>query len=422
MDDLHIKAPLKGTLPFLPLIAATPVVFAVMTLPSLSAYWSGSDFFRFFSFPVTLIELIVVILAVTRGVSYMAPLAAETLWVKAALALVGLVAVGTAAFVATEMVSAVVRTFAWAVHLLFGLTLAGVAQKFWTGREREVWLWILWGLLAYLAILILFVATLPDPTHYDWWHFSVSVLAVRQLGFYSAAGFSVAIGLAVFANSRKSRWLLVAAAAAMIALSFWSGTRSSILSSVAAVIVGAAVCREMRTLRSLALASLALIGGMALSVVYVAPEPDMGLKRIFVSVTSGDSKEKYTSGRRMMWLGTAQAIARRPVFGYGESQFKTNSPPSFGGVNHPHNAILQFLYQWGLVGGGSFLALMAMLYFRLIRSVRAEPKTVFPAFILVSNMFAMAQIEGALYHPYPVMMAVFGLAMGLAFGSLKWGT
>jgi O-antigen ligase len=407
------KAQPLHVLPFLPLIAATPSIFALLTLPTLSNLWALSDFVRFFSIPVTMIELIVVMLAVLRGLNIFASLLKERFWMKAALTIVVLIAVVTSVFVATDKVAAFVRTFAWGVHLLFGLSVAAITRRFWSGREREVWNWLLVGLIAYLAILVGFVAILPDKNTFDWGWFGLGVINARQLGFYSAAGFSISIGLATLTEDRKSRWLYGTAAAAMIGLSFWSGTRSSVLSSIAAVLVAGAVYREMRTWRSVMQTAFAFAGGIAVSLVYIAPTPIMGLKRIFSTVTERDGPE-FDSGRVEMWIGTAKSIAKRPFFGYGESQFKTTEPMALGVFNHPHNSELQFAFQWGIIGAVCFFAMMFALMIRLNRAAQTAPDALLPAILIVSNMFAMSQIEGSFYHPFPVMMTIFSLGFGLA--------
>lgn len=407
------EPPTKDALPFLPLIAATPVVFAVLTLPYLSMVFPASDFLRFFSAPVTIIEMITVLLAVLRGVDIFAPLRGERLWVKLALLIVCAVAIGTMIAATHDPLSAYLRTFAWGVHLLFGLSVAGVTRTFWAGREGEVWPWLLAGLLAYLGMLIAFVASLGGTKDYDWMWFGLGVINVRQLGFYSAAGFAIAIGLAILAATRRERWIWVGAAAAMIALSFWSGTRSSALSSIAALGVAALMYSEVRTWRALSLSLFSFIVGALLSVIYVAPEAKMGLKRLFSSVSAGTG-DAIASGRIEIWIATAKAIPKRPLFGYGESQFREMEPTALGTLNHPHNMFLQFLYQWGLIGGGGFLVLAGLLFWRLAGAAKANPKIALPALLIVTNMFAMAQIEGSMYHPFPIMIAVFALGFGLS--------
>ncbi len=408
-----LQPPQKNALPFLPLIAATPVIFALLTMSHLSDIWPLVHIVRHFSIPVMVIEMIIVILAGRRGVDVLAPLRAEKLWVKLALALVCVVAVGTMIAAVNDPLSAYVRTFAWVVHLLFGLSVAGITRKFWAGREQEVWLWLMVGLLAYLGTLIAFVWSLGGAMDFNWISFGLGVTHVRQLGFYSAAGFSVAIGLAVLTNEQRMRWLWTAVAAAMIAISFWSGTRSSVLSSFTALGVAALFCREMRTWRAAGLAVLTFVLGAALSVVYVAPEPGMGLKRIFTSVADQQGAE-IASGRVEVWIGTTKSFTKRPFFGYGESQFRTTEPSGQGVINHPHNMEIQFLYQWGILGGGSFLALVVLLFWRLIGVASRNAQLALPSLILVANMLAMAQIEGSMYHPYPVMITVFALAFMLA--------
>jgi O-antigen ligase len=395
------------------IIATIPFIFAATSVPALSKISSMVDFFRFFSLVVSIAELAFIARCSSVGLVFVPPLRRADTLTKVSLIIISLVAVGTTIFIATEQVSATVRTIAWFIHLLFGLTIAGVTMKIWPDRDRAIWQWILLGLVAHIVFISIFVATIADPLHFPWMDFSVSVISVRQLGFYSAAGFSIAIGLAIYEQNNMRRWMICAAAALAIALSFWSGTRSSVLSSVAALAAILLISSEARTKRSMATIAIALLTGAALSLIYVAPEPDMGLKRIFVSLVASDANH-VASGRLEVWKSTSKAIMKRPAFGYGESQFRLTEPTAHGNINHPHNFFLQFLYQWGFIGGGCFIFLIARLYWKIVIATRRHPETCLPGFMLVTNMLAMSQIEGSFYHPFPVMMSVFGLAFTLA--------
>jgi O-antigen ligase len=413
-DGASSQAAVRRAPPLIPLIAATPVLFAVTTWPSLSSVWPATDFNRFFSIPVTITEIIVVIFAVMRGIDIFAPMRGERPWVWAALITLILVAFGTAQFVAVDGFVAWLRTLAWGVHLLFGFSVAGLAQRYWAGRAAEVWCWILAGLTVHLAMIALYVATLEDPNRFDWEWFGLSVINVRQLGFYSAAGFSIAIGVAIMAKGSRERWIAVGAASLMIALTFWSGTRSSLFSSIAALMIAGVIFREARSIRSVCLSLTALIAGAALSLVHVAPEYLMGLSRMFDTSISGDVNG-VSSGRTKVWKSTAHTISKRPVLGYGESQFKIVEPSVEGVFNHPHNSILQFLFQWGFLGAGCFFVLFALLANRLRLAIRDNVDDKLPAGLVVVNLFAMSQIEGSFYHPYPVMITVFSLAFALGY-------
>ena len=399
--------------PLIPPIAAIPAIFALSTMPQLSSIFPATDFIRFYSLPVTTIQIMVILLAMMRGIRLFEPICAERLWVKLALITLCLVALGTAQFVAIDKFSAYLRTFAWGVHLLFGLAVAGLARRYWAERMQEIWWWLLGGLLVYMLILIAYVATMTDPQHYPWKQFGVSVINVRQLGFFSAAGFSIAIAIAFMAENKRSRWIAVAAAAVMIALSFWSGTRSSVLSSIAALVAAGIICREARSLRAAGLVVAAFGLGAGLSMAYVAPDPALGLKRIFMDSMRNDAND-LSSNRLQIWASTSRTIAKRPLFGYGESQFRLVEPSVKKVFNHPHNSILQFTFQWGIVGGSCLFLLLGSLLARVARVSRLEPRQVLPGYILIANTFAMSQIEGSFYHPYPVATAIVAMAVSIA--------
>ena len=85
-----------------------------------------------------------------------------------------------------------------------------------------------------IAVAI-FVLAIPDPARFDWLQFGLAVTNIRQTGFYAAVGAAAALGLAAVETRRAHHAGWVAAATACFALSFWSGTRGSVVAVVAAV-------------------------------------------------------------------------------------------------------------------------------------------------------------------------------------------
>ena len=81
-------------------------------------------------------------------------------------------------------------------------------------------------------------------------------------------------------------------------------------------------------------------------------------------------EDKITSGRMTMWKKAISAIQAKPWFGYGPNGY------FFCGMRyknffHPHNFILQFLIEWGLVGS---LFLLTFLGHLVLLGLKNLPK------------------------------------------------
>jgi O-Antigen ligase len=314
-----------------------------------------------FSTPVVIIEWLVIAGVLIGGGSFAKPFWQLKPLMRLIILVLVAIAVTTAALAKADPISAAVRTFAWITHLLFGLAVFDVTSR----RQNPsgaptIWAFLVAGLLLHLLGLVVFVFLIPDPVSYPWTGMLYGTTNIRQLGFYSAAGYALALGLAFSANRRSEMLGLTTLAAIMIAVSFWSGTRSSILAVGAAVMIVLVVVPTVRTRHSLILAIAALVGGMPIAMLYKAPDPSMGVERIFRNEEWENAfNPELRLGRMGLWKGAIRGIKEKPLFGNGESQFRSLVKENEGAFNHPHNSFLQIAYQWGLVGAVCFFTLLA---------------------------------------------------------------
>lgn len=82
--------------------------------------------------------------------------------------------------------------------------------------------------------------------------------------------------------------------------------------------------------------------------------------------------------REYIWSVAIAMIEHRPLFGFGPQGFRENydsfSPPDPAAATrkpppHAHNLALEMLVDWGVVGGGLFAALLAVLWWPLLARV-----------------------------------------------------
>lgn len=394
-------------------VAAMPPVFAACTWdPSESgSFFQGAV--RFLSVPIVAIELIVILGAMIAGFSPARAIAALPRPARWALAGLAAIAFGTALFVAPNGAESIIRTCMSAVHIVFGLAVYHLLRAQWADLRILIWPSVVLGTCAYMLLALVFAAAVPDSETFDWPYFGLGVTNIRQTGFYSAVGAAAALGLAAASTDRRIFSLWTVAAALLLALSYWSGSRSALIAVPFAGMLCLIGYHQAWRRRALFALMLSLVGGLLIAMILPPVDHElMGWQRIFFSVSYGSDSDAVSSGRITMWRDTIAAIAERPLFGHGESQFRHIIPDT--PLSHPHNSVLQIILQWGLIGGGLFFALGVWIL-KSACSTAGQVPALGPALWVAGALITFSLYEGALYHPYPISM----LALALAF-ILSW--
>mgnify|MGYP003578640714 CR=1 FL=1 len=392
---------------FVFLLAAAPPLFALATWDTTGTGTPFQGMVRFLYLPIVAIEIAVIFYASRQGLRISPLLHALPAWVKMALGLLMSIAVGTALLVAPDRMIACIRTGIWIIHLLFGFALAYLFTDRWSALRALLWPAVVIGCCAYLALLALVALSVPAPEDFDWVALGLGVGHVRQTGFYAIVGTGAALGWAAVEKRAVPYWCAVCAATLLSAMSFWTGTRSSIVAVAAAFAAGAIFLPALRSAKSFLALVISFAGGAVLSLPWPVPDQQYGIFRISRSIAA-NSVEELGSTRLSTWLGTIREIFDRPLFGHGESQFRNLVPEAMGKYTHPHNAVLQITFNWGIIGSACFFALGAMLLWRSVRRAQSGTDECPAALLVILGLLVMSLYEGSLHHPYPVMMVVLG--------------
>lgn len=398
------------------LVAATPVIFALWTWNDGNMTTGTGLGLRIIGLPVLVTEVTFILLAFMDG---WRPLEqARTFSTSARILFCCLIctALASAILGAPSPAEALLWTYVSLVHLMFGFSAGWRIAHAGEVTSRLIWPWVVGGCCTYAAILAVYVAR-PHPLGFDWEYFGLGVSNVRQVGFYCVVGAMAAIGCAV--QSRGAITLFFgAAAAAMFTLSCWTGSRGALLASSISLATAWLFVRCFRNRRAAAVSLASIIVGTGASLLLKAPEPTFGLRRMATSIVNrhqDDPTGGLTSGRLSMWHGAWHAFLQRPVLGYGEGQFGRVVPQIQGIYLHPHDLILQLLFQWGIIGGAT-AAMLGVLAMRNIRATTlAEGDRALPSLLVLVALFAFSFYDGALFHAYPTMMFTFALASALTF-------
>ncbi len=325
----------------------------------------------------------------------------------------------SAALISKYPADALLQSLTQLVHLYFAAAVFHLSTA-----ERDVSEDVLIRpLAAGLAVLAIYTAWRfgfpPDPSAVPGgkieWSFALpGFISVRYLGTWTGA---IAAALAVHLLYRERRGGIGAYHCYFVlamAMTIWSGTRAGLLGIGAAVVLFL-FFRGLPRWRAIALTVLLTGVALALALIFQFDDPAF---KLFSRGGGGDVVGAgFTSGRWELWVATVERWRDSPLLGWGTGALFYEV---YLGWTHtqPHNAILQFLFSWGLVGA----AACSWLFARALPAAHAVAmmnRSTWPLLGMVYALLAMSMVDGALYYPRFVIMIVGGLALILARGTTQ---
>ena len=138
-----------------------------------------------------------------------------------------------------------------------------------------------------------------------------------------------------------------------------------------------------------------------------------------VEALSGDDLDlnHYSSGRLQMWLYTLEKISEKPWFGHGPQAFDLFDDVYTAA--HPHNGILQFLLEWGVIGAAAFISLLVIAFRRAWLSLKhadiSHDWEVIASFFVVLALALQSNLSGVFYIGKPSFYFAITLAICCAY-------
>jgi O-antigen ligase len=160
---------------------------------------------------------------------------------------------------------------------------------------------------------------------------------------------------------------------------------------------------------------------VAAAVAYCVTEAHLlQVTSLFQRLDGSDGTAFRVGDRLGIWIDAVHAIAQRPLLGYGPEGFMGSRccNPAFV---QPHNVVLQFLLEFGLVGSGLMIATICAMIracggATLIGSnLRSDPALLAVCAVLV-GFGGYAAVDGLLYHAIPLIH--FALLIALLFATM----
>jgi hypothetical protein len=258
------------------------------------------------------------------------------------------------------------------------------------------------GMFSYISLLLIFCLTVPDPVKFDWVIRMPSATNIRQIANLIAIPAAAPIALLLFGKKSHQPQSTVIIFCIIMFIA-WSGSRTALLAIVLSIFAALIFVRTIPKIMSLTLLIASILMGLVTSLFLPIPSPAFGLLRIFDRMQDTDN---LSSGRVQFWFDTVTEISKRP-WGYGSGRFRNNMNELYGtDLNHPHNLILQFTYDWGIFGAAAILTLLACLLWTIWKKAPSDPLTGFAAAAGLLTLCAISMVDGAFFYPLPIISAI----------------
>lgn len=296
-----------------------------------------------------------------------------------------------------------------ALHILFAFAVYHLLRRYGATDFRPLLMMLGAGLVSLAALTLWRFALPPSASEVpggviEWASALPGFINVRHFGSWTGAitaGF-----LAILLYSKHERFSSAHAFYFVsAAMTIWSGTRAAVLAIAVTSVILILTRAKMPSFRSLGI--IAMLTGAAMTAAWLSlPYNDASFMLFNIGDMAGS--DQMTGGRLELWAATFAKWLESPVWGWGSgSQFWE----VYVGWPHtqPHNAILQFLISWGVVGAFAALWLLVRAIHK-VHVIAARNATLQPVLAILYALLLMSLLEGMLHYPRFIMLIMLTFA------------
>lgn len=395
-------------------LCSLPSLSVLVTIPIAGTFETWQIVTRSFWLVAQVFEIATILFALSQGFSPIAQMKLLTKPVRL-LAFLWIANVALATMLANDPAAAIVSGAKWLLHGLFAISLWHISKR-WPANWATTFANALpVGTAVFAVMIISFVLINGVDADYDWVSSLPGFPHIRHPGYFLMPAMAVSTWM-IFKSTGRSRYLQAGLLALNFGFTVWIGSRGPsivyALLLVPALLIFAKIFAGNK-IASLALATLAFFAGVLLSQSIPAPNNGMFNALSRFEGKQNTSVESFSSGRTNIWQQTITAVRYQPWIGHGGDQFRKQMPIAQNTYNHPHNSVLQFAYEWGIIGAFSLIALLAILAVRSLKATVKDPEAKLGMFFAASSMAFFSLIDGVFYYNLPIM-----LFLVFAFGTL----
>jgi O-antigen ligase len=140
------------------------------------------------------------------------------------------------------------------------------------------------------------------------------------------------------------------------------------------------------------------------------------LAKVYVFDTADEDTLKAAgkagTGRWSLWVSAAEAIAEKPVFGYGPEGLAQIYEEQKLGVDRPHNEVLQYAAFMGVPGLLFYLCALVLLFVRFWKQKRQCDVVCVIGVFVVITYFVSSLFGNTMFYTTPYYYMFLGLIAG----------
>lgn len=388
------------------ILALIPVIRIAMLSSADGDFSVMQNAARIAWLPTLFLEIVVFVLAVLNGLNLGQMIGRMSRLWKVVLGM-WLVAMVIATVQAGDLLGHAIRgAIFWTIHLLFFVSVGHLLAKgaALPGNMSRFALAIpLSAAFSGLCIMVFAYITGLD-SGFNWLEHLPGFAHIRHTGYIFAPAIAVSIAHVATRSDRTNRihYILIAANTAFV---LWLGSRGPVFGLLGGFAVCALAFSEIRSFRLIRNLAAATGIGAILSVIIPAPATPLfgAIQRFWNGQADPGS---FSSGRTDFWLESLSLIAERPLFGYGAHTFQFLGETAKGFSKHPHQSLLQFIFDWGLIGGGAFLCMIGLLIFKAYVKNGSPNNVKLTSALVVSTLLSFSLIDGIYFYSYTTALSI----------------
>ncbi len=294
----------------------------------------------------------------------------------------------------------------WIVHLLFFASVAHLFTKAGPMTYNTDLFLVLIPLAAAVSGLSIgvFVYFIGLDSEFNWVEHLPGFAHIRHTGYIFAPAIAISIAQLAVKSGKMNR-LHYTLLAVNTALVLWLGSRGPVFGLLAGFAICTLVFPEFRIWKFIKTVITATGVGAILSI--VVPAPKTGAFGALQRFWNGQvDPTAFSSGRTDFWLESITLIGERPLFGYGSHTYQLISNTANGFSKHPHQSLLQFVFDWGLIGGGLFLGLLGIMIFKAYFNNSSPIHIKITSAMVVSTLICFSLIDGIYFYAYTIALSI----------------
>jgi O-antigen ligase len=304
--------------------------------------------------------------------------------------------------------SAHILAISWIIHILFFVALISFFSN--VGVKKAEVIWSALGLTALLHVCAFLTALVIWPAAI----YAMDLPAfgnIRHLGYLLAPAAAVMAMLFVTRTERALFPLICFMAAAFYIL--YTGSRGGAIGLLGGLTATGAfwAWHGRKAYLSRVLTLLAVTGILIIISEFL---PTLPWPPVFSrgAAAFDPSGAEMLRGRGIVWSFVIQAIQQNWLWGYGPGlMYELPDYPVISAFFQPHNIGLQLLMHWGLVGTCIILATAVSFSSNVLAALREKPGKAILPLAVSSAIFAHALVDGGLFYPFSVVIAIIAFAI-----------